>query len=332
MKLDYKNKFENQNIDINELRPNKSYDYLIKNRNSSFKDLLKNKDEIKKFLIYRNCPICDNSKNKFKFEKDTFKIVECEKCKIIFVNPIFNEGKYKEIYQGKDYQNIVKELGESSHLYRKNRFGKERASNIEKFHDKMLPKTSLEIGCSTGFVMEVLNNLGWSTTGLELNPSAVNFAKKRSLNVLDIPLEDFQSDKRFSAIQMYDVLEHLTNPKNILNKAKNLLEKNGNIFIYVPNYNSATIQLLGRDNSHFIWPTHHLTYFTPETLKEFLENNGFEVFFWETQGLDITDWLWHLSEKEKYDTKIIEDHLELFQFYINAAGHGKNLRMYAKKK
>ena len=180
--------------------------------------------------------------------------------------------------------------------------------------------------------MEVLNNLGWSTTGLELNPSAVNFAKKRSLNVLDIPLEDFQSDKRFSAIQMYDVLEHLTNPKNILNKAKNLLEKNGNIFIYVPNYNSATIQLLGRDNSHFIWPTHHLTYFTPETLKEFLENNGFEVFFWETQGLDITDWLWHLSEKEKYDTKIIEDHLELFQFYINAAGHGKNLRMYAKKK
>ena len=97
-------------------------------------------------MIYRNCPICDNSKNKFKFEKDTFKIVECEKSKIIFVNPIFNEGKYKEIYQGKDYQNIVKELGESSHLYRKNRFGKERASNIEKFHDKMLPKTSLEMG------------------------------------------------------------------------------------------------------------------------------------------------------------------------------------------
>ena len=180
--------------------------------------------------------------------------------------------------------------------------------------------------------MEALSDLGWNTTGLELNPSAVNFAKKRGLNVLNISLEDFKSEKKFYAIQMYDVLEHLTNPKTTLEKIRNLLEKNGNIFIYVPNYNSATFQLLGIYNSHFIWPTHHLTYFTPETLKEFLENNGFEFFFWETQGLDITDWLHYLNEKKQYNTKIIEDHHELFQFYINASGHGKNLRMYAKKK
>ena len=31
-------------------------------------------------------------------------------------------------------------------------------------------------------------------------------------------------------------------------------------------------------------------------------------------------------------TKIIKDNFELLQFYINASGHGKNLRMYAKKK
>jgi ribosomal protein S27E len=138
MKIDYKNKVVSQNIDINELRPNKSYSYLVENRNSSFKDLLKNKEEMDKFLINRNCPICESSHNTFEFDKDSFKVVKCNICKVIFVNPIFNEKKYKEIYQSKDYQNIVKELGESSHSYRKKRFGKERANIIEKFHNKNL--------------------------------------------------------------------------------------------------------------------------------------------------------------------------------------------------
>lgn len=40
MKLDYKNQVKKQDIDLNRLRPNKSYDHLMKNRynrNYSFK-------------------------------------------------------------------------------------------------------------------------------------------------------------------------------------------------------------------------------------------------------------------------------------------------------
>ena len=331
MKLSYKNKIESQNIDMNLLRPNKSYDFLIKNRNSSMQDLLNDKDKLKSFLLYRVCPICSHDQSIFKYEKDSFNIVECKTCKVDYVNPIFNEEKYIEIYQSPDYQNIVKKLGEESHVYRKNRFGEERANFIEQYHDSSLNKNSLEIGCSTGFAIESLKERGWNATGLELNPSAVRFGKEKGLDIYNTTLEKFKTKIKYSAITMYDVLEHLSNPREILLQAKDLLEKDGNIFIYVPNYNSATTQLLGVENAHFIWPTHHLTYFTPETLKSFLEANGFKVFFWETQGLDINDWLWYLNEKTNYDTKIIEDNLDLFQFYINSSGHGKNLRMYAKK-
>ena len=31
------------------------------------------------------------------------------------------------------------------------------------------------------------------------------------------------------------------------------------------------------------------------------------------------------------DTRLLEANLDTLQFYINAAGHGKNLRMYAAK-
>ena len=140
------------------------------------------------------------------------------------------------------------------------------------------------------------------------------------------------SENKFSAITLFDVLEHLVHPKIIMEKVKNLLCDNGNIFIYVPNWNSATKEILGAESSHFVWPTHHLIYFTPNTLKYFLESMGFEILHWETQGLDLTDILWYLNEKTEIDNEFIKQNLEVLQFYINASGHGKNLRMYARLK
>ena len=41
--LEYVSEYENQDIDIDKLRPNKSYDFLIKNRNQDLNKLLKSK-------------------------------------------------------------------------------------------------------------------------------------------------------------------------------------------------------------------------------------------------------------------------------------------------
>ncbi|QJB56583.1 class I SAM-dependent methyltransferase [Pseudodesulfovibrio sp. zrk46] len=331
MKIDYKDEIEYQNIDINQLRPNKSYDYLIENRNASLKDVLEDEEKLNEFLIERDCPCCRSGDYSFLYSKDNLKIVQCNECDIVYVNPVFDDDKYQEIYRSEDYQKIVKRLGEDSHLYRKQRFGAERVSVIDKFHDPKLPKTLFEVGCSTGFVIEEAIERGWTATGVELNPSAAAFAQERGLPVVSAPVEEFEADEPFSAVAMYDVLEHLINPMELLNNVVSMMQKGGALYIYVPNYNSASRQLLGNDNSHFIWPTHHLTYFTPDTLKGFLERAGLEVFHWETQGLDLNDWMWFLDEKTDHNTDLVKENLETLQFYINAAGHGKNLRMYARK-
>jgi 2-polyprenyl-3-methyl-5-hydroxy-6-metoxy-1,4-benzoquinol methylase len=250
---------------------------------------------------------------------------------VVYTNPVFDENKYLEIYKGDHYQTIVKKLGEDSHIYRKNRFGKERMDFIEKFHNQKNPKSYLDIGCSTGFIIEEGKERGWDTTGIELNPSAVQFGLDRGLNIISEPLETANLKGQFAAISLFDVLEHLIHPKETLERVHDLLVPDGNVFIYVPNYDSAYKMLAGVENAHFIWPTHHLTYFTPLTLKYLLEKVGFEVIHWETQGLDIFDYLWFINENTDFDTKLLEKIGELIQFYINAGGHGKNLRMFARK-
>lgn len=332
VKLNYINKITSQNIDINQLRPNKSYDFLIENRNGYFEGLIK-KNNFKNYLKNRNCPLCDKNNYKKIIHKDNLDIVQCNECNVVYVNPIFNEEEYLKSYDSEEYANIVKNLGYESHNYRAERFGRERFKFINKFHDLSLSKTYLDVGCSTGFTVEVFQENNWDALGIELNQEAVDFAQKRKINVKNTDL--FDLNQSFSHISFFDVLEHLSSPKEAILKAKSILNKNGMIYIYVPNFNCATKELIGPENSHFIWPTHHLTYFTPETLSIFLEDCGFKIEYWETQGLDLLDIKWFLEKKSKdeiINSNFFEKNLEKIQFFINSSGYGKNLRMFARKK
>ena len=327
--LNYKFKFIDQNIDIKKLRPNKSYDYLIKNRNQSLTRLLKSKKKLKKFLIPRDCPSCKSKKKIKVCTKDSLNIVKCKNCELVYVSPIFNYDHYINLYTNKEYQNIVKKIGEASHKYRKKRFGVERFKILKEFFKKRKCNL-LEIGCSTGFFLEEAKSNGWNVKGIELNPSAVSFAKKKGIDVINEDYVKIIFKKKFDIICAFDVLEHLFDPLKIIKKIKKDLKKNGLFFLYVPNWQSATRLLIGEKNSHFIWPTHHLTYFTPKTLEKFLAKQGFKVIFWETQGLDLEDINWYLSHKKK-NNNILKKFSSKLQFMINSSGYGKNLRMLVKK-
>jgi len=320
-----------QNIDIKRLRPNKSYEFLIKNRNGDLQKTLDQPEILNQFLVNRDCPLCRSNNYSLEIKKDGLKIVKCKKCELIYVNPVFDEAQYRKIYKSKSYQDIGKQLSIKSHEYRVQRFGEERAEFISANHQEPLSKTYLDIGCSTGFTLESLSKRGWVCKGLELNPATAEFARRRGLNVQEKDFLDLSDQENFSAISLFDVLEHLYDPTKILEKAYKVLNKGGSIYIYVPNWNSASKDLLGEARSHFVWPTHHLTYYTPSTLIKHIEKIGFSTFHWETQGLDLFDWAWADKERLGSSSEYLMTKLDLIQSYINASGHGKNLRLFARK-
>ncbi len=88
---------------------------------------------------------------------------------------------------------------------------------------------------------------------------------------------------------------------------------------------------MGKD-AHFIWPTHHLTYFTISTINDFLSRRGFRVLDIKTEGLDIFDYLWWKENIKKKKSSSLLSIADELQFFINAGGYGKNLRILAQKK
>ena len=58
--------------------------------------------------------------------------------------------------------------------------------------------------------------------GIDLNPSAIEFGQKRGLELYVKDIFDI-TNQRFDVITLFDVLEHLINPSEIIHKTYELL-------------------------------------------------------------------------------------------------------------
>ncbi len=112
------------------------------------------------------------------------------------------------------------------------------------------------------------------------------FAQERfGLDVLEgeaaaIPLADESED----VIILWQVLEHLPDPRAGLRELRRILTARGRLVISTPNPESITARLLGKRWTMYI-PPRHLNLFPPRSLVRLLESEGFEVLTLRTYYL-----------------------------------------------
>lgn len=334
MRIPYRHISEYQPVDIAKLRPGASYKSLIEKRTHPIAALIARFGKIPdELLTPRPCPTCGANAEKAELAKDHMSVVRCVVCDLVYVNPTFDEDHYQSVYASAEYQEIVRDLGISSHEYRVRRFGTERVAIMER-HLQLRdgqPARYLDVGCSTGFVVEAARDRGWQAAGIDLNPSAIEFGRCRGLDLRTVALEDAGvAPASFDAISLFDVLEHLLAPGRTLRACIDLLAPGGILFMYVPNYDSASRLLMGSD-AHFIWPTHHLNYYTPATMRDLMSRNGLTTEFVATEGLDIQDYIWYRREVLNKASDDLAEIADTLQFLANAGCYGKNLRVIARK-
>lgn len=123
----------------------------------------------------------------------------------------------------------------------------------------------LEIGCGKGaFVERIHNELKLEVQGIELNSNAVEYARNKKLPVTQVDLADLVKEKEgyFDAVCTFQVLEHVSDPRQFLQSLIQLVKPNGKLIISVPNAESfpkySKSNLLDQ-------PPHHMTQWCKET-------------------------------------------------------------------
>lgn len=91
----------------------------------------------------------------------------------------------------------------------------------------------LDIGCGIGDFLKYYKN----SVGVDINPNIVDFCRQSGHEVY-LMHNDFLPFKNsdFDCVILDNVLEHLENPKNILNEIHRVLRENGTLIIGVPGY------------------------------------------------------------------------------------------------
>jgi SAM-dependent methyltransferase len=129
-------------------------------------------------------------------------------------------------------------------------------------------KSVLDWGCNNGYGMEVMGNLGCLVSGIDLNPQAIESARKRLGPTAELILFDGRTaplpEGRFDVITSFQCIEHVANHDQYLSEIRRVLKPGGIAIFTTPN---ATIRL---DPGMKPWNQFHVREFRPSELRELL--------------------------------------------------------------
>jgi 2-polyprenyl-3-methyl-5-hydroxy-6-metoxy-1,4-benzoquinol methylase len=194
-------------------------------------------------------------------------LVRCRGCDLVYVNPRIAEALLVDSYASAvDPQFIAQ--------------NPERIKTFAGLLKKTLPRPApgaklLDIGCAGGAFLVAAREYGFGVTGVE--PSHWLAESGRTQYGLDIRqgilTPGMFPDASFDVITLWDVIEHVTQPAEVLATIHRMLKPDGRLLVNYPDYGSWMARMLGRR-----WPfllSVHLLYYTRSTMTRQLRRARF---------------------------------------------------------
>jgi 2-polyprenyl-3-methyl-5-hydroxy-6-metoxy-1,4-benzoquinol methylase len=135
----------------------------------------------------------------------------------------------------------------------------------------------LDVGCSSGARMTSMKALGWEVSGIEFSEEVARIARKEHERVFagDILAAPFPGHS-FDLVTCYHVLEHVTNPRAVLEKMISWLAPGGRLVLEMPNAASEGARRFGTHWFLLDLPR-HFHHFTPATISAMVASCGGQV-------------------------------------------------------
>jgi 2-polyprenyl-3-methyl-5-hydroxy-6-metoxy-1,4-benzoquinol methylase len=237
--------------------------------------VLKHKDDrlLNKIMGGGNQEIYSSSSSYKLFDQ----LVKCFICAHVMTNPRLETedliSNYSNALDNKHH--LQNELRVTSFEYALKKIIKKLGINPD---DKTL--NALDIGCASGaFLLAASRLTNWNVEGIEPSKQLAEFGiQQYELKIKQglFQIEEYRN-KRLNIISLWDVLEHVNEPGQLINEIAASLIEGGYLIINVPNLDSFFARLLG-----YSWPFYlavHIHYFNNQTMKKILINHDLEICY-----------------------------------------------------
>lgn len=216
------------------------------------------------------CPICFSEGKKIDQLKTldetsplTVQLCECSRCKHWYINPLIDQATLSAWYaEGSpfvvsriNYQGTSQDNSSAQRLY----------DSIKKY---LKPDFNyLEIGCESGNLLNFFSHKAHVSIGVE--PGKWN-ADPHLQIVPDIDM--LPSGIRYDCIVLCDVLEHVSDPRAMMKKIKQVANKDAIIYLQFPNSSSLKAKIQ-KAKWGMVLPFGHLHFFSSQSIDALCKNN-----------------------------------------------------------
>jgi 2-polyprenyl-3-methyl-5-hydroxy-6-metoxy-1,4-benzoquinol methylase len=226
------------------------------------------------------CVICGGTRTTHLYTKFELETARCDGCGLVYANPRGAESiilsRYDAAYFWNEYLPAAGAPGGTIDL-----------PFLDSRHRPMLDlirrhapmgRRLLDVGCGAGLFLKAAERAGWEVGGVELSAEGATFARERL--GLDVRAERAEAMSfpagSFDVAVMSEVIEHMFDPRAVVNAVARALKPGGLIAITTPNFDALSRHALGADWA-VLAPMEHMYYFTERTLGRLLESCGFAV-------------------------------------------------------
>lgn len=217
--------------------------------------------------------VCDDAHaeriQEFVRDRDDVNVMRCNKSGVIFldrvdhIDPTHYDNKAPTHRYGTSKRDIIRTNDDTERRF-------------QSFRNEVRGKSWLDFGAGSGAILDRLAPLSKSAAAVEPQQEAANFLTALGHTVYR-RLEDVPA-QGFDIITLFHVLEHLSNPVEILSGLKKKLSSNGRIFIEVPHARDFLIAFADNPafKAHTFW-SEHLILHTRESLRAIIQHSGLNI-------------------------------------------------------
>jgi 2-polyprenyl-3-methyl-5-hydroxy-6-metoxy-1,4-benzoquinol methylase len=215
--------------------------------------------------------------------------LQCRGCGLIFLDPVPSEA-YETGAYGSDYYAPWQGREEKA----RRRLWRRRLAALDRHGAR---GTLLDVGCGDGLFLETAQQRGWRGDGIEFSPEGARRAAarlRRPIAVGDLAARSLLPGP-YDIVTLWHVLEHLPEPRPMLEAARRRLRPGGTLVVAVPNTDNLPMRAayrVARGRPLPLWEPGarepHVSHFTPATLREILARAGFEILAVEPDRCALT--------------------------------------------
>ena len=149
-----------------------------------------------------------------------------------------------------------------------------------------LKRSLLDLGCGEGFFSKLFYDRDWEISCCDFSEFGLSQHNAELLpffgsgDILEIISDKARAKQSYGLINLQNVLEHVLDPVDLLEKLKSLLGDESAIRIRVPNdYSSFQLALLSKQKTVNTWfnPPEHLSYFNKDNLEKLFTQCGYKI-------------------------------------------------------